>query len=308
MSRVLITGAAGFIGSHLAHSFVNEGAQVRAFDNLSSGRPENLEAVRDRIEFIEGDVQDADAVASICRDVDYVFHEAAIPSVPKSVADPLGTDSPNLRGTLQMLEAARKAGVKRFIFAASSAAYGNNPELPKREDMIPEPVSPYAVQKVASELYMGSYAQVFGLETVALRYFNIFGDRQDPSSQYSGVLARFISLMSKRETPTIFGDGETSRDFTHVDNVVQANLLAAKAPSSVSGGVYNIATGRRVTLNEAFTAISRIMGFSGQPQYQPEREGDIRHSVADISRAQERLGYKPTVTFEEGLAKMLVRS
>jgi UDP-glucose 4-epimerase len=305
MSRVLITGAAGFIGSHLVHSFVKEGAQVRAFDNLSSGHLENLEGVRDRIEFIEGDVQDSDATLAACRDVDYVFHEAAIPSVPKSVADPLGTDGPNLRGTLQMLEAARKAGVKRFMFAASSAAYGNNPVLPKREDMIPEPVSPYAVQKVASELYMSSYAQVFGLETVALRYFNIFGARQDPSSQYSGVLARFISLMSSNESPTIFGDGETSRDFTHVDNVVQANMLAAKAPSSVSGGIYNIATGQRVTLNHAFEAISSVMGFQGKPNYLPERVGDIRHSVADITRAQDKLGYRVSVSFEQGLAKML---
>ncbi|AFL89072.1 nucleoside-diphosphate-sugar epimerase [Terriglobus roseus DSM 18391] len=305
MSRVLITGGAGFIGSHLVHRFVEEGAQVRAFDNLSSGNMENLAAVRDRIEFIQGDVQDAEATAAACRDVDYVFHEGAIPSVPKSVADPLGTDSPNLRGTLQMLESARKAGVKRFIFAASSAAYGNNPVLPKREDMIPEPVSPYAVQKVASELYMGSYAQVFGLQTVALRYFNIFGVRQDPTSQYSGVLARFISLMAKNECPTIFGDGETSRDFTHVDNVVQANLLAASAPAHVSGRVYNVATGHRVTLNHAFATIGRIMGFEGKPQYQPEREGDIRHSVADIARAQDELGYRVTVSFEDGLGKML---
>jgi UDP-glucose 4-epimerase len=305
MSRVLITGGAGFIGSHLVHSFAGEGAQVRVLDNLSSGHLENLEAVRDRIEFIEGDVQDPDATAAACVGVDYVFHEAAIPSVPKSVADPIGTDGPNLRGTLQMLEAARKAGVKRFVFAASSAAYGNNPVLPKREDMLPEPVSPYAVQKVASELYMSSYAQVFGLETVALRYFNIFGARQDPTSQYSGVLARFLSLMSRNEAPTIFGDGETSRDFTHVDNVVQANMLAVKAPSSVSGGVYNIATGHRVTLTQAFETISRIMGFEGKAQYLPEREGDIRHSVADISRAQALLGYRVAVSFEEGLEKML---
>jgi UDP-glucose 4-epimerase len=305
MSRVLITGAAGFIGSHLVHSLTAEGAQVRAFDNLSSGHLENLAGVRDRIEFIEGDIQDPDATSAACRGVDYVFHEAAIPSVPKSVADPLGTDGPNLKGTLQMLEAARMAGVKRFVFAASSAAYGNNPVLPKREDMLPEPISPYAVQKVASELYLSSYAQVFGLETVALRYFNIFGARQDPSSQYSGVLARFISLMSAGETPTIFGDGETSRDFTHVDNVVQANLLAARAPSKVSGGVYNIATGHRVTLNQAFEAIGRVLEFEGKPHYLPEREGDVRHSVADISRAQSVLGYRVTVSFEEGLEKML---
>jgi UDP-glucose 4-epimerase len=305
MSRVLITGAAGFIGSHLAHAFVNQGAQVRGLDNLSSGRLENLEAVRDRIEFLEGDVQDYETLVAACQGIDYVFHEAAIPSVPKSVHDPIGTDGPNLRGTLNLLEAARRAGVKRFIFAASSAAYGNNPVLPKREDMLPEPVSPYAVQKAASELYMSSYAQVFGLETVALRYFNIFGPRQDPSSQYSGVLARFISLMSGGETPTIFGDGETSRDFTYIENVVQANMLAAKAPSAVSGRVFNVATGVRVTLNQAYTAIREILGYTGEVRYLPEREGDIRHSVADISKAENELGYRVAYSFEAGLREML---
>ncbi len=305
MSRVLVTGAAGFIGSHLVHAFLQDGAQVRGLDNLSSGRVENLDGIRDRIDFRTADVQDQDALRSACEGVDYVFHEAAIPSVPKSVHDPIGTDGPNLGGTLKLLEAARQAGVKRFIFAASSAIYGNNPTLPKREDMLPEPVSPYAVQKMASELYMSSYAQVFGLETVALRYFNIFGPRQDPSSQYSGVLARFISLMSSNETPTIFGDGETSRDFTYIDNVVQANKLAAKAGSTVSGRVYNVATGVRVTLNQAYAVIRDISGYTGDVKYMPEREGDVRHSVADISRAQTELGYRVVATFEEGLRKML---
>jgi UDP-glucose 4-epimerase len=308
MSRVLVTGAAGFIGSHLVHAFLQDGAQVRGLDNLSSGRVENLDGIRDRIDFRTADVQDQDALRSACEGVDYVFHEAAIPSVPKSVHDPIGTDAPNLGGTLKLLEASRQAGVKRFVFAASSAIYGNNPTLPKREDMLPEPVSPYAVQKMASELYMSSYAQVFGLETVALRYFNIFGPRQDPSSQYSGVLARFISLMSNNETPTIFGDGETSRDFTYIDNVVQANMLAAKAGSTVSGRVYNVATGVRVTLNQAYAVIRDISGYTGDLKYMPEREGDVRHSVADISRAQSELGYRVVATFEEGLRKMLSAS
>jgi UDP-glucose 4-epimerase len=307
MSRVLITGAAGFIGSHLVHAFLEQGAQVRGVDNLSSGKTENLDGMSNRMDFREADVRDAEAMHSACRDVDYVFHEAAIASVPKSVEDPIGTDGPNLGGTLNLLEAARHAGVKRFVFAASSAIYGNNPTLPKREDMMPEPVSPYAVQKMASELYMSSYAQVFGLETVALRYFNIFGPRQDPSSQYSGVLARFIAMMVANETPMIFGDGETSRDFTYIENVVQANMLAAKAPSSSAGRVYNIATGARITLNQAYEAIRKITGYRGEVRYMPEREGDIRHSVADITRAKDELGYHPACSFEAGLRKMLVR-
>ena len=305
MTRVLITGGAGFIGSHLAHAFVEQGAQVRVLDNLSSGTLDNLEPFRDRIDFLHDDVLSADVALSACRDVDYVFHEAAIPSVPKSVSDPIGTDGPNLRGTLNMLEASRQSGVKRFVFAASSAAYGNDPVIPKREDMLPAPISPYAVQKVASELYLQSYAHVYGLETVALRYFNVFGPRQDPSSQYSGVLARFISLMSNGYTPTIFGDGETSRDFVYVDNVVRANMLAASASSAVSGQIFNVATGQRVTLNSAYEVIRRLTGYSGGVRYEAPREGDVRHSVADLAKAKTGLGYEPTVTFEEGLTKML---
>lgn len=305
MTRVLITGGAGFIGSHLAYAFVEQGAQVRVLDNLSSGVLDNLSGIRDRIEFLHADVLDVDAVNIASRDVDYVFHEAAIPSVPKSITDPIGTDSPNLRGTLNMLEAARKNNVRRFVFAASSAAYGNDLQLPKTEVMLPSPISPYAVQKIASEFYLRSYAKVFGLETVALRYFNVFGPRQDPSSQYSGVLARFISLMSEGKTPTIFGDGETSRDFVYVDNVVCANMLAAKAPAHVAGQVYNIATGRRVTLNQAFQVIKTLTQYEGGAHYEDERLGDVRHSVADISKAKQDLSYDPAVSFEEGLAKML---
>lgn len=307
MAHILITGGAGFIGSHLATAFVDQGAQVRVLDNLSSGTLENLTDIRDRIEFIHADILDLNAVATASKGVDYIFHEAAIPSVPKSVADPLGTDGPNLRGTLNMLEAARQNGVKRFVFAASSAAYGNDPALPKTEAMLPSPISPYAVQKVASELYLQSYAQVFGVTTIALRYFNVFGPRQDPSSQYSGVLARFLSMMSDGKTPTIYGDGETSRDFVYVDNVVQANMLAVLAGDHVAGKVYNVATGRSVTLTQAYQAIKEVTRYQGGVQYEEERVGDVRHSVADISKARQELGYSPTISFEQGLTRMLVR-
>src|ERR1700722_17825337 len=272
MSTALVTGIAGFIGSSIARSLLAEGATVRSLDNLSTGNLSNIEEIRSQIDFRHADVLDEHALASACQGVDYVFHEAAIPSVPKSVADPIGTNGPNLTGTLNVLEAARKAGVKRMLYAASSAAYGDDPTLPKTEAMLPAPLSPYAVQKLAGEHYLASYAQVFGLETVSLRYFNVFGPRQDPSSQYSGVLARFISLMLAGETPTIFGDGTTSRDFVYIDNVVSANLKAAKAQAaSVSGKVFNVATGRRTTLLEAYEEVKRITGYSGSINHAPER-------------------------------------
>ena len=306
MARVLITGVAGFIGSSLARALLDQGAEVRGLDNLATGSLDNLAEVRSRLEFLEADVLDRAAVATACEGVDYVFHEAAIPSVPKSVADPIGTDGPNLTGTLHVLEAARQAGVMRVMYAASSAAYGDSPELPKLETMLPGPISPYAVQKLAGEHYLTSYARVFGLETVSLRYFNIFGPRQDPSSQYSGVLARFISLMLAGQTPTIYGDGSTSRDFTYIDNVVSANLLAAKASAgAVSGKVFNVATGRRITLLEAFDEVKRITGFRGEVRHAPEREGDIKHSVADISAAREALGYNVVADFATGLQKTI---
>ena len=305
MATVLITGIAGFIGSSLARALLKEGATVRGLDDMSSGKHENLEEIRDSIDFREATVEDAGAVADACRGVDFVFHEAAIPSVPKSVEDPVGTNGPNLTGTLTVLEGARKAGVRRVLYAASSAAYGDAPGLPKTEAMLPAPMSPYAVQKVAGEHYLASYTRVFGLETVALRYFNIFGPRQDPTSQYSGVLARFISQMTAGQQPTIFGDGSTSRDFTYIDNVVSANLLAAKAPSQVAGKVFNVATGRAVTLLEAFEHIRREVGYAGEVKFGPEREGDIKHSVADISRAQQELGYRVVTEFEEGLRQTI---
>ena len=229
--------------------------------------------------------------------------------MPKSVTDPIGTNGPNLTGTLNVLEASRKAGVKRVLYAASSAAYGDDPTLPKTEAMLPAPLSPYAVQKLAGEHYLASYARVFGLETVALRYFNVFGPRQDPSSQYSGVLARFISLMLAGETPTIFGDGTTSRDFVYIDNIVSANLLAAKAPAvNVSGKVFNVATGRRTTLLEAYEEVKRITGYSGSINHAPEREGDIKHSRADILLAQHAFGYKVIADLAYGLEQTIAWS
>lgn len=305
MANVLITGISGFIGSSLARGLLAEGATVRGIDNLSTGNLANLDEIRSRIDLREADILDATAIDDACRGIDYVFHQAAIPSVPKSVIDPIGTNGPNLNGTLFVLEAARKAGVKRLMYAASSAAYGENPTLPKTEAMLPEPLSPYAVQKLAGEHYLASYTRVFGLETVALRYFNIFGPRQDPTSQYSGVLARFISQMTKGETPTIFGDGSTSRDFTYIDNVVSANLTVAKTSAPVAGKVFNVATGQRITLLEAFEEVKRITGYTGTVEFKPEREGDIKHSVADISQAQSVFGYEVVASFSEGLEKTI---
>jgi UDP-glucose 4-epimerase len=306
MSTVLVTGIAGFIGSSIARALLAEGAQVRGIDNLSTGSMANLEEIRSQIDFRNADVLDQDAILHASRDVDYVFHEAAIPSVPKSVDDPIGTNGPNLTGTLCVLEAARKAGVKRVLYAASSAAYGDSPKLPKTEAMLPSPLSPYAVQKLAGEHYLASYYRVYGLETVSLRYFNIFGPRQDPSSQYSGVLARFISLMLAGQTPTIYGDGLTSRDFTYIDNVVSANLLAAKAPAErVAGLVFNVATGERTTLLEAFAEIKRITGYTGGLNHAEEREGDIKHSLADISRARSSFGYQVIADLAFGLEQTI---
>jgi UDP-glucose 4-epimerase len=239
-----------------------------------------------------------------CRGVDYVFHEAAIPSVPKSVLDPLGSNRANVDGTVYLLIAARDAKVKRVVYAASSSAYGDTPTLPKHEGMTPNPISPYAVAKLASEYYMKSFYRCYGLETVCLRYFNIFGPRQDPTSPYSGVLAKFITQMLRGEQPTIFGDGTQSRDFTYIDNVVSANMLAAKASANQAAGeVFNVATGSRFDLNQTFALLKKIIGFNGEVKYAPDRAGDVKHSLADLSRTEKHLGYKPLVTFEEGLRR-----
>jgi len=304
MPRYLVTGVAGFIGSTLAHAVLAQGGGVVGLDNFSTGNHENLAGVLDRIEFHEADLLDLDALHQACRGVDYVLHEAAIPSVPRSVKDPLESNRANVDGTLNLLVAARDAKVKRVVYAASSSAYGDTPTLPKREDMLPYPISPYATAKLASEYYMTSFYRCYGLETVCLRYFNVFGPRQDPASPYSGVLAKFITQMLEGEAPTIFGDGKQSRDFTYVDNVAEANLLACTAPSGeVAGGVFNVATGRRTDLYQTFQILKKLTGYSGEVKYGPEREGDVKHSLADISLAEKHLRYKPKVDFEEGLTR-----
>jgi UDP-N-acetylglucosamine/UDP-N-acetyl-alpha-D-glucosaminouronate 4-epimerase len=304
MALYLVTGIAGFIGSSLARAVLAQGDQVRGIDNLSTGKRENLSEILGRIDFREADLLDLPPVHAACSGVDYVFHEAAIPSVPKSVLDPLGSNRANVDATVNVLVAARDAKVKRVVYAASSSAYGDTPTLPKHEDMKPNPISPYAVAKLASELYLTSFYRCYGLETVSLRYFNIFGPRQDPTSPYSGVLAKFITQMLAGESPTILGDGGQSRDFTYIENVVKANLLACKAPAGeVAGQVFNVATGTRIDLNETFRVLKKLIGFKGEVKYGPERAGDVKHSLADLTRSEKHLGYKPQVNFEEGLRR-----
>lgn len=304
MALHLVTGIAGFIGSSIARALLAQGDGVRGIDNLSTGKRENVAEILGRIDFQEADLLDMEAMRRACTGVDCVFHQAAIPSVPKSVKDPLGSNQANVDGTVNILIAARDARVRRVVYAASSSAYGDTPTLPKHEEMKPNPISPYAVAKLASEYYMVSFYRCYGLETVCLRYFNIFGPRQDPTSPYSGVLAKFITQMLRGEQPMIFGDGSQSRDFTYIDNAVHANLLAAKAPAAeVAGGVFNVATGTRADLNETFQILKKLTGYSGNVKYGPEREGDVKHSLADISSAERHLGYKPRVNFEEGLRR-----
>ena len=306
MAQYLITGVAGFIGSNIARALLARGEQVRGIDNLSTGNRGNLVDIGPKIDFREADILDTAAMADACRGVDYIFHEAAIPSVPKSVKDPVSCNRACVDGTVSVLVAARDAKVKRVVYAASSSAYGDTPTLPKREDMTPNPISPYAVAKLTGEYYMTSFYRCYGLETVSLRYFNIFGPYQDPTSPYSGVLAKFTTQMLKGEQPTIFGDGETSRDFTYIDNAVSANLLACHAPAAqVAGKMCNVATGTRFTLKETFEILKKLTGYAGTVAYAPEREGDVKHSLADVSKAAECFGYKTLVDFEEGLRRTM---
>jgi UDP-glucose 4-epimerase len=301
--KYLVTGVGGFIGRSIAEALLKRGDSVRGVDSFITGKRANLAGL-DGLEFIEGDLADPAICASACKDVEIVFHEAALASVPRSVADPVSTNTHCVTATLNLLVAARGAGVRRVVYAGSSSAYGDTPAMPKREDMAPDPISPYAVAKLAGEHYMASFARVYGLETVVLRYFNVFGPYQDPTSHYSGVLAIFCRKMLAGEQPTIYGDGEQSRDFTFIENVVHANLLAASAPAEkVAGRMMNAATGSRITLNETFRLLKELTGYEGEPAYAAHRTGDIRDSLADINLAGELIGYMPLVDFKEGLRR-----
>ena len=301
----VVTGGAGFIGSHIANALTRNGLRVRIIDDLSTGHRENLDEITGDVEFTEGSVADEQLLKKVLDGAELVFHEAAIPSVPRSVEHPRQSHVASVDGTFSLLLAARDRNVRRVIYAASSSAYGDQPTLPKKEDMLPDPLSPYAVAKLVGEYYCQVFARVYGLETISLRYFNVFGPRQDPGSQYSGVVSRFISVLLNNQQPVIYGDGEQSRDFTFIDNVIDANLKAASV-SRGFGSVVNVATGNRITLNQL---LEEVKGIVGKPEvkaeYQPARVGDVRHSLADISRAHELLGYQPIVGLKEGLQRTI---
>jgi UDP-glucose 4-epimerase len=298
----LVTGGAGFIGSHIAARLLNEGEAVRVLDNLSTGNHANLAALQGEVEIIEGDVRDVATVQKAASGVEAIFHQAAEPSVPRSIADPAGTYDVNVTGTLNVFLAARDAGCRRIVFASTSAVYGDAPELPKHEGLPPAPLSPYASSKLAGEGLCQVFSRSFGVEAVALRYFNVFGPRQDPNSAYAAVIPRFLAALTSGEQPVIYGDGEQSRDFIYIDNVVDANLNALEA-TGAGGLVFNIASGTAITLNEMLERLARIVGVPAHPRYEDERPGDIRHSLADIAAARDRLGFEVRVPFDEGLRR-----
>jgi UDP-glucose 4-epimerase len=305
LANCLVTGGAGFIGSNLVEALVEHGHTVRVLDNFSTGKRENLAHLRDRIDLIEGDLTVLGDVRRAVQDVEVVFHQGAVPSVPKSITDPLGSNAANVTGTLHVLVAARDAGVRRVVYASSSSIYGDqDPDAPKVETMIPQPISPYGVAKLAAEHYCQVFYSVYRLETVALRYFNVFGPRQDPNSMYAAVIPRFITALLQDEPPTIYGDGGQTRDFTYVGNVVAGNLLAAQAPAEqVAGEVFNLAAGGQTSLNQLVEMLQELIGVTVTPFYSEPRPGDIRHSRADIGKAQQRMGYAPRISLLEGLRR-----
>lgn len=305
MATFLITGGAGFIGSNIAEELIKRGEKVRIIDNFSTGKRENIEEFKDKIELIEGDLKNINDVKRAVEGVDYVLHQAALSSVPRSVEDPLSSNANNIDGTLNLLVAAKEAGVKRVVIATSSSVYGNTQVLPKTEDMIPNPLSPYAVTKYVEELYGKVFHNIYGLETVSLRYFNVFGPKQDPDSPYAAVIPKFITKILKGESPVIFGDGEQTRDFTYVANVVEANILAATSENVGHGEVINIACGESISLNQLVKKINEILGTNVKPLYDKPRIGDVKHSLASIEKAKKLLGYRVSVKFEEGLKKTI---
>jgi UDP-glucose 4-epimerase len=298
----LVTGGAGFIGSHIVHRLQREGAKVRVLDNLSTGKKERLRDIDSSIELIEDDLTDRRVCDRAVQDVEYVLHQAAVPSVQRSIQDPLETNRANVIGTLNLLESCRQHGVRRLVYAASSSAYGDTQVLPKKEDMAPNPLSPYALQKFVGERYCKLYNDLYGLETVSLRYFNVFGPSQDPWSEYSAVIPKFATRLQSRQPLVVFGDGEQSRDFTYVDNVVEANILAIKAQRT-AGAVINVGCGESLTLNRLIRFLEEILQVQAVVDYEPPRRGDVRHSLADISLARDVLGYQPKVTLVEGLRR-----
>lgn len=300
MEKFLVTGGAGFIGSSICRRLVSEGCFVRVVDNLLTGKRSNLAGIMDRIDFVEADMGDAEVARSAVKDVDVILHQGALPSVPRSVDDPAATHQHCVDATFTLLMAARDAGLRRFVYAASSSAYGDTPTLPKVETMPTDPLSPYAVGKLVGEYYCSVFSKVFGLETISLRYFNVFGPHQDPTSQYAAAIPAFVTAILKDTPPTIYGDGEQSRDFTYIDNVVEANLLAARAETT-NGEVVNVACGQAITVNAIIALINDLLGKDVKPIYDPPRPGDVKHSLADISAAQALIGFEPTVPFRQGL-------